>query len=54
MNETPMRPEYLIKDREMVELVKKIFYTVDQDWIDTQAFEVSKLIESFKKDQERV
>lgn len=45
--ETPMRPQYQIKDPEMVELVKNIFTAVDQAWWDGPAFDVAKLIQDF-------
>jgi hypothetical protein len=41
MNETPMRPEYQIEDKELLNLVKEIFIVVDQAWTDTQAHDVS-------------
>jgi len=47
INDTPMRQEFLIRDKDMVELVKNIFSKVDQSWWDVPAFEVANLIESF-------
>lgn len=46
-NDTPMRQEFLIKDKDMVDLVKNIFSKVDQAWWDVPAFDVANLIESF-------
>jgi hypothetical protein len=54
MNETPMRLEYFIKDKDLVELVKNIFITADQLWTDTQAYEISKLIEDYMAKKQQI
>ncbi len=47
-NETPMRPEYIIKDAKLLELVKQLFITIDQGWIDSTAFDIAEMITNYK------
>ncbi len=49
-NPTPLREPYFIKDDKMVKLIKEIFITVDQSWSDTSAYELSKLIQKYIKE----
>ena len=46
MNKTPMRPQYKITDKEMVDLIYEIFIAVDQPWHDVAAYDVYKLLKS--------
>jgi hypothetical protein len=45
---TPMRDEFMIKDRKKVELINEIFTLLDQPWVDVTAYELALLLERHK------
>lgn len=44
-----MRDAFVIKNKKVVDLIKSIFFALDQPWVDTQAYETSLLIEKYIK-----
>lgn len=54
MNKFPMRPEYKIKDNEMLILTEKIFKRLDVIWRDVDAYDISLVIKKYAKKTRKV